>query len=179
MPKIIRVYDPDEVERRIQFLIKDSDYPGLLKVLGSLPHGAESPLIRFVLYQWFLRQKKEGTLESTIEVFIAELTSKKKTGGSKVGRPTQGNISGFASVPDALIQSQDSYKGAGRLLHADNQVTPNRQLTTGPATNQAGDSNATIGMDRSQKTRESHVQEEDGNFEIDDSMLADISSFLG
>lgn len=67
MPKLIRVYDPDEPERRINLVIAEANCPGLLEFLAEMPYRTETPLIRGVLYQWYLKHRDAGTLGEAIQ----------------------------------------------------------------------------------------------------------------
>lgn len=79
MVKVAETTDVTEAgSRRIHIMVKAADCPGFLKYLDALPFGAEAPLIRAVLFDWFRRQIREGTLDSTVEAFIENLNAKKK-----------------------------------------------------------------------------------------------------
>jgi hypothetical protein len=71
MAKFIRVDDPTETERRLHIQIKEADCPGLLGFLRTLPYGAEAPLIRAVLQQWFQAHAQAGTLDAALDSFAA------------------------------------------------------------------------------------------------------------
>jgi hypothetical protein len=66
MAKLVRVYDPDETERRINLIIREAVCPGLLEFLSELPFGNETPLIRGVFYQWFMQHSEAGTLDDAL-----------------------------------------------------------------------------------------------------------------
>lgn len=66
MAKLVRVYDPDETERRINLILKDAVCPGLLEFMSELPYGNETPLIRGIFYQWFLEHCEAGTLDDAL-----------------------------------------------------------------------------------------------------------------
>ncbi|WP_194725893.1 hypothetical protein [Noviherbaspirillum malthae] len=70
--------DDEEKSRRIHIIIKAEDCPGFLSHLSSLPHGAEGPLIRAILFDWYSKQKNEGTLDSTVAAFLKSLNGKKR-----------------------------------------------------------------------------------------------------
>ena len=67
MSKWVRVYDPDEKQKTINLVIQEDHCPGLLELLCELPYRTETPLIRGVLYQWFLLHQAAGTLDVAIE----------------------------------------------------------------------------------------------------------------
>lgn len=67
MSKWVRVYDPDEKQKTINLVIQEDHCPGLLELLSELPYRTETPLIRGVLYQWFLLHQAAGTLEVAVE----------------------------------------------------------------------------------------------------------------
>lgn len=71
MPKLIRVFDPDEPERRINLVIAEATCPGALEFLAEMPYRTETPLIRGVLYQWFIKHRDAGTLDDAIEEALA------------------------------------------------------------------------------------------------------------
>lgn len=66
MAKLVRVYDPDETERRINLILKDAVCPGLLEFMSELPYGNETPLIRGIFYQWFIQHSEAGTLDDAL-----------------------------------------------------------------------------------------------------------------
>jgi len=66
MAKLVRVYDPDETERRINLILPDAVCPGLLEFMSELPYGNDTPLIRGVFYQWFLQHSEAGTLDDAL-----------------------------------------------------------------------------------------------------------------
>lgn len=66
MAKLIRVYDPDETERRINLILKEAVCPGLLEFMSELPCGMDTPLIRGVFYQWFIKHSEEGSLDEAL-----------------------------------------------------------------------------------------------------------------
>ncbi|GAB0084323.1 hypothetical protein TOC8172_40360 [Pseudomonas syringae] len=67
MAKLVRVYDPDETERRINLILKEAVCPGLLEFMSELPYGMDTPLIRGVFYQWFKKHSEEGTLDESFK----------------------------------------------------------------------------------------------------------------
>ncbi|MBJ2259206.1 hypothetical protein [Pseudomonas psychrophila] len=66
MGKLVRVYDPDETERRINLILPDAVCPGLLEFMSELPYGNDTPLIRGVFYQWFVQHRDAGTLDEAL-----------------------------------------------------------------------------------------------------------------
>lgn len=70
MPKLIRVFDPDETERRITMEVSEANCPDLLSFLSEMPYRTETPLIRGVFYQWFLQHKEAGTLDAAVDVAL-------------------------------------------------------------------------------------------------------------
>lgn len=66
MAKLIRVYDPDEKERRINLVLPEAVCPGLLEFMAEVPYGNDTPLIRGVFYQWFLKHRDAGTLDEAL-----------------------------------------------------------------------------------------------------------------
>ncbi|SBW85409.1 hypothetical protein PVE_P0371 (plasmid) [Pseudomonas veronii 1YdBTEX2] len=42
MAKLVRVYDPDETERRINLTLPDAVCPGLLEFMSELPYGNDT-----------------------------------------------------------------------------------------------------------------------------------------
>ncbi|MBX8557071.1 hypothetical protein K5D56_21640 [Pseudomonas cichorii] len=71
MAKLVRVYDPDETERRINLILKEAVCPGLLEFMSELPYGMDTPLIRGVFYQWFKKHSEEGTLEEALHEVLS------------------------------------------------------------------------------------------------------------
>jgi hypothetical protein len=67
MARYVKQHDPDEERRRFGIEIQASQCPGLLEFLAQLPYRAETPTIRAVFYQWFLKHEQEGTLEEALE----------------------------------------------------------------------------------------------------------------
>lgn len=66
MAKFVRVYDPDETERRITLIVSEDNCPGLLSFLAEMPYRTETPLIRGIFHQWFLHHSEAGTLDDAI-----------------------------------------------------------------------------------------------------------------
>ncbi|WP_432263293.1 hypothetical protein [Cupriavidus sp. TMH.W2] len=66
MAKLIRVFDPEETERRINLVIPEASCPGLLEFLAEMPYRTETPLIRGIVYQWFVTHRDAGTLDAAI-----------------------------------------------------------------------------------------------------------------
>lgn len=52
MPKIVKVYSPDELERQVHFIVREHQSPGLLKFLAELPFGTEGAWWRGVGMLW-------------------------------------------------------------------------------------------------------------------------------
>lgn len=71
MAKLVRVYDPDETERRINLILKEAVCPGLLEFMSELPYGMDTPLIRGVFYQWFMKHSEEGTLDEALNEVLS------------------------------------------------------------------------------------------------------------
>ncbi|SDJ20804.1 hypothetical protein [Pseudomonas abietaniphila] len=71
MAKLIRVYDPNEKERKINLNIPEDACPGLLEFMSELPYGNDTPLIRGVFYQWYLRNLEAGTLDEALNEVLA------------------------------------------------------------------------------------------------------------
>ncbi|RFQ05745.1 hypothetical protein [Pseudomonas putida] len=71
MAKLIRVYDPNETERKINLNIPEDVCPGLLEFMSELPYGKDTPLIRGVFYQWFLSHSEAGTLDEALNIALA------------------------------------------------------------------------------------------------------------
>lgn len=71
MAKLVRVYDPDETERRVNLILKDAVCPGLLEFMSELPYGNETPLIRGIFYQWFLEHSEAGTLDNALNTALS------------------------------------------------------------------------------------------------------------
>ncbi|RMQ20831.1 hypothetical protein ALQ08_200233 [Pseudomonas syringae pv. delphinii] len=71
MAKLIRVYDPNETERKINLNIPEDVCPGLLEFMSELPYGKDTPLIRGVFYQWFLSHSEAGTLDQALNDALA------------------------------------------------------------------------------------------------------------
>ncbi|RJT88181.1 hypothetical protein D6T65_19355, partial [Arthrobacter frigidicola] len=71
MAKLIRVYDPNETERKINLNIPEDVCPGLLEFMSELPYGKDTPLIRGVFYQWFLSNNAAGTLDQALNAALA------------------------------------------------------------------------------------------------------------
>lgn len=71
MAKLVRVYDPDETERRINLILKEAVCPGLLEFMSELPYGMDTPLIRGVFYQWFMKHSEEGTLDEALNKVLS------------------------------------------------------------------------------------------------------------
>ncbi|MFL9811047.1 hypothetical protein EQ845_13080 [Pseudomonas putida] len=71
MAKLIRVYDPNETERKINLNIPEDVCPGLLEFMSELPYGKDTPLIRGVFYQWFLSHSEAGTLDEALNNALA------------------------------------------------------------------------------------------------------------
>ncbi|WP_104962964.1 hypothetical protein [Pseudomonas sp. XWY-1] len=71
MAKLIRVYDPNETERKINLNIPEDVCPGLLEFMSELPYGKDTPLIRGVFYQWFLSHSAAGTLDTALNHALA------------------------------------------------------------------------------------------------------------
>lgn len=67
MAKLIKVFDPSETQRRIGLVIQRDSCPGFLEFLAELPYGAETPLLRGILYQWYLAHQEAGDLDAAIE----------------------------------------------------------------------------------------------------------------
>lgn len=71
MAKLVRVYDPDETERRINLILPDAVCPGLLEFMSELPYGNDTPLIRGVFYQWFIQHSEAGTLDDALNEVLS------------------------------------------------------------------------------------------------------------
>lgn len=71
MAKIIRVHDSSVTERRIHLVIQESSCPGLIEFMSKLEYGTETPLIRGVVYQWFLTNRAAGKLNAAVESALA------------------------------------------------------------------------------------------------------------
>ena len=71
MAKLVRVYDPDETERRFNLILKDAVCPGLLEFMSELPYGNDTPLIRGVFYQWFIQHSEAGTLDEALNAVLS------------------------------------------------------------------------------------------------------------
>lgn len=71
MAKLVRVYDPDETERRINLILKEAVCPGLLEFMSELPYGMDTPLIRGIFYQWFIKHSIEGTLDEALNAVLS------------------------------------------------------------------------------------------------------------
>lgn len=71
MAKLVRVYDPDETERRINLILPDAVCPGLLEFMSELPYGNDTPLIRGVFYQWFIQHSEAGTLDDALNKVLS------------------------------------------------------------------------------------------------------------
>ncbi len=66
MATLVRTHDPSITVRRIPLVVQESAAPGLVQFLNTLQYGTETPLIRGVLYQWYLTHKAAGTLDQAI-----------------------------------------------------------------------------------------------------------------
>lgn len=71
MAKILRVYDPSERSRRLPLIIYEDDCPGLLQFFSTLDYRTDTPLVRGVLYQWFLTHSNAGTLDAAVREALA------------------------------------------------------------------------------------------------------------
>lgn len=67
MAKLVRLFDPNEPERRINLVIQEDACPGLLEFLASMPYRTETPLLRGIIYQWFVMNRDAGTLDEAIQ----------------------------------------------------------------------------------------------------------------
>ncbi|WP_186214628.1 hypothetical protein [Burkholderia gladioli] len=70
MAKLVRLFDPNETERRINLVIQEDACPGLLEFLASMPHRTETPLLRGVIYQWFVMNRDADTLDEAIQAAL-------------------------------------------------------------------------------------------------------------
>ncbi|AET95230.1 hypothetical protein BSFA1_79620 (plasmid) [Burkholderia sp. SFA1] len=66
MSKLIRVFDALEAERRFNLVIREDGCPGLLEFLAEMPFRTETPLMRGIVYQWFIKHREAGTLDEAI-----------------------------------------------------------------------------------------------------------------
>lgn len=66
MAKIIKVYDPEETERRITLSIQNDFCPDLLEFLSSLKYGTETALLRGIIYQWFISHRQAMSLTNAV-----------------------------------------------------------------------------------------------------------------
>lgn len=71
MPRHQKIYDPDETERRMPLIVRETQCPGMLRFLAALPYRQETPLIRGVLYQWFLHHLEQGTLDAAVQAALS------------------------------------------------------------------------------------------------------------
>lgn len=71
MAKIVRVHDPSERQRRLPLVVQEDVCPGLLEYLSTLQYGHETPLIRGIVYQWFLHHKDAGSLRDAAAAVLA------------------------------------------------------------------------------------------------------------
>lgn len=69
--KIVRIYDPSVTQRRIPLELHESACPGLIEFLTTIPYGTETPLVRGVLYQWFIAHKEAGTLDEAVNQVLS------------------------------------------------------------------------------------------------------------
>ncbi|HJV84548.1 MAG TPA: hypothetical protein VJ698_03665 [Noviherbaspirillum sp.] len=92
MAKILRVYDPSVTIRRVPLVIQDASCPGLVEFLSKLAYGTETPLIRGVLYQWFLAHQAAGTLDQAAAEVLdgpGGRTSSRPGGKTRSTRPVE------------------------------------------------------------------------------------------
>jgi hypothetical protein len=70
VPEIIRQYNPNVKSKRIGIEIPEPFCPGLLEFFAHLPYGLETPLIRGIVYQWFLAHRDYGQLEEAVRAIL-------------------------------------------------------------------------------------------------------------
>lgn len=66
MTKIIKVFDRNELKRRIGLEFTEFNSPGLLEFLAHLPYGFESSVLREIINQWFIEHKEKGDFEAAV-----------------------------------------------------------------------------------------------------------------
>lgn len=86
MPKIIRVHDGSEVERRITLIVSEDNAPGAIEFLSMLPYGKEGPFIRAVVYQWLLERQGNEDLADLVQAVLSGPGGDIRSQGGKVKR---------------------------------------------------------------------------------------------
>lgn len=81
VPKIVKVYSPDELERQVHFIVREHQSPGLLKFLAGLPYGTEGNWWRSVAMLWIHQNADCHDFDSRLAEALA-------TTGSAPGAPT-------------------------------------------------------------------------------------------
>lgn len=135
MAKLVRLFDPNEPERRINLVIQEDACPGLLEFLSSMPYRTETPLLRGIIYQWFLMNRDAGTLDEAIQSALegvgglmkshAETTPPKKQGP---GRPRTRAI----RTPRAIAARPMAKSKGTQEEQPGNHETPRQAPTASP-----------------------------------------------
>lgn len=71
MAKLVRIHDPSDRQRRVPLVVQEDACPGLLEFLSKLQYGHETPLIRGIVYQWYLHHRDAGTLGDATGAVLA------------------------------------------------------------------------------------------------------------
>ncbi|WP_425953091.1 hypothetical protein [Ralstonia pseudosolanacearum] len=125
MAKLIRVFDPEETERRINLVIPRAACPGLLEFLAEMPYRTETPLIRGIVSQWYIKHRDAGTLDEAINEAL------EGTGGLiEAGPPTrQGKKTPSRSRGSKVVRQRSvTARPAGRSLGADEERPLSQQV---------------------------------------------------
>lgn len=71
MPKIVKVYSPDELERQVHFIVREHQSPGLLKFLAALPFGTEGAWWRGVGMLWIQQHAESPEFQQELAEVLA------------------------------------------------------------------------------------------------------------
>jgi hypothetical protein len=138
MAKLVRVYDPDETERRINLILPDAVCPGLLEFMSELPYGNDTPLIRGVFYQWFIQHSEAGTLDDALNKVLSGPGGLISVGGKGARDPINSRprkrIPKQRSVTAKPGGRQSAAAHASEPAQSDSTLTKDSQPVAQPAT---------------------------------------------
>ena len=87
MAKVVKVYDPTEVERQIHFYLREHQAPGLLRFLASLPYGAEAAFMRGVAQLWVQQNAGAADIDARVQQVIEAGGGLERSGKVAVRKP--------------------------------------------------------------------------------------------
>lgn len=101
MPKLVKVYSADELERQVHFFVREHQSPGLLKFLASLPFGTEGAWWRGVGMLWLQQHAEAPDFQQRVAEALA-------ASGIEAGVPTprkrRAPVARLPKMPTAVTQ---------------------------------------------------------------------------